>query len=150
MQLARAYRKLEQASFRLTPQRERVLETFASHPGESLSAEDVERLVRIESPLRVGLATIYRTLEILVQLEVLERVTAGDGRARYRVNHDAVHAHHELVCIRCGQVEPLGANLLDGVEERLLAERGFRVVDHEIKFYGICAICRPEAREVEA
>jgi Fur family ferric uptake transcriptional regulator len=148
MQLARVYRKLEQAAFRVTPQRDRVIETFYRHAGEALSAEDIERLVRTESPLRVGLATIYRTIEILVDLGVVSRVNTGDGRARYQINEDAVHQRHHLVCIRCGQVEEFSAHLLDGVEARILADRGFHVMDHELKFYGLCAICRPGTEEV--
>jgi Fur family ferric uptake transcriptional regulator len=144
MQLSRVYRKLEQASFRVTPQRDQVIRTFANHVNEQLSAEDVARLLREEAPASVGLATIYRTIEILLQLQVLRRVTAVDGRSRFELDAEEVRRQHHLVCVRCGQVEELGENLLDGVERHILEGTGFRVMDHELKLYGVCRLCQNE------
>lgn len=141
VQLARVYRKLEQGSFRITPQRDLVVRTFANHPGEHLSAEDVQRLIQTEARVAVGLATVYRTIELLHQLGILQRINFGDGRSRYELNQEEVHRHHHMVCIRCGQVEEFTEDLLDDLEGRILAEKGFQVVDHELKFYGICRLC---------
>lgn len=147
MQLARVYRKLEEGSFRITPQRDLVVRIFSSHPREHLSAEDIERLIKNESHVRIGLATIYRTIELLYQLDILQRINFGDGRYRYELNQEEVHRHHHMVCIRCGQVEEFAEDLLDDLEGRVREDKGFLVVDHELKFYGICHLCAPgEAR----
>ncbi|MDA8195541.1 MAG: transcriptional repressor [Thermaerobacter sp.] len=139
-QLSSVYRKLEEGAKRLTPQRELIIKIFASHPGEHLSAEEVHRLVREEFN-DVGLATVYRTLELLTGLDVLQRIHFNDGRSRYEFNQEEVHRHHHLVCTRCGKVEEFSEDLLDALEDRVLKKRGFRVVDHELKFFGICQIC---------
>ncbi|AEJ38577.1 ferric uptake regulation protein [Sulfobacillus acidophilus TPY] len=146
-QLSSVYRKLEEGAKRLTPQRELIIKIFLNHPGEHLSAEEVHRLVRQEFQ-DIGLATVYRTLELLTGLEILERINFNDGRARYEMKvREETHRHHHLVCLRCGRVEEFQEDLLDPLEDRLLQERGFRVMDHELKFYGICAHCRRQGKK---
>ncbi len=141
MQLQRVYRKLEQESFRVTPQRDRVVQAFARHPDEALSAEDVERLVRQEQAEPVGLATIYRTIDILVHLSLIGKIPSADGRARYRLSRDALAGPHHLVCVRCGQVEEVLTETVREISGRILSRQGFLVQDADLKFYGVCPGC---------
>lgn len=141
MQIAEVLQKLEQGARRLTPQREIIIRLFAEHPGRHLSAEEVHALVKEEAS-EIGLATVYRTLELLTELGILQRINFGDGRARYELNQEEPHRHHHLVCMRCGRVEEYGEDLLDSLEGRILEERGFKVLDHELKFYGLCRACQ--------
>lgn len=145
-QLSSVYRRLEQGAKRLTPQREFIIKLFLDRPGQHLSAEEVHQLVRQEFR-DVGMATVYRTLEMLTKLEVVQQIHFNDGRARYEVNLDttSMHRHHHMVCLRCGRVEEFQEDLLDQLESRLFAERGFRVADHELKFYGTCGSCTRKA-----
>ncbi|AUW95357.1 transcriptional repressor [Sulfobacillus thermotolerans] len=140
VRLSSVYRKLEEGSKRLTPQRELVIRIFSEHPGEHLSAEEVHQLVKKKFQ-DIGLATVYRSLELLTHLEILTRINFDDGRARYEFNQEETHRHHHLVCVRCGRVEEYGEDLLDTLETRIFKERGFTVLDHELKFYGICHAC---------
>jgi Fur family ferric uptake transcriptional regulator len=143
--LSSVYRKLEQGSKRLTPQRELIIKIFLNHPGEHLSAEEVHRLVRQEFQ-DVGLATVYRTLELLTGLEILERISFNDGRARYEMKvREETHRHHHMVCVQCGRVDEFQEDLLEPLEDRILRERGFLVTDHELKLYGVCAACQRQA-----
>jgi Fur family ferric uptake transcriptional regulator len=89
------------------------------------------------------MATVYRTLEMLTQLDIVQQIRFNDGRARYEINWETtnVHRHHHMVCVRCGRVEEFQEDLLDQLEARLMAEREFRVADHELKFYGTCGTC---------
>lgn len=139
-QLSSVYRKLEEGSKRLTPQRELIIKIFLGHPGEHLSAEEVHRLVK-EAFSDIGLATVYRTLELLTNLEILQRIHFNDGRSRYELNMEEVHRHHHMVCLRCGRVEEFAEDLLERLEEKIFAQRGFRVMDHELKFFGVCKTC---------
>lgn len=148
-QLSSVFRKLEEGSKRLTPQRELIIKIFAGHPGEHLSAEEVHRLVKQEFS-DIGLATVYRTLELLTSLHILQRIHFNDGRSRYEFNQEEVHRHHHMVCMRCGKVEEFGEDLLDDLEERVFRERGFRVMDHELKFFGICQNCGRRKRQEES
>lgn len=145
MQLSHVYRKLEEGGKRLTPQREYIIRIFGDHPGEHLSAEEVHELIHKEFQ-HIGVATVYRTLEILTELEILRRISFGDGRSRYEFNQEEVHRHHHMVCLRCGKVEEFSEDLLDSLECRVLEQRGFKVMDHELKFYGICQQCQAKTR----
>ncbi len=141
-QLSSIYRRLEDGRRRLTPQRERIIKIFLERPGQHLSAEEVHQLVRQDFQ-DIGMATVYRALELFTQLEILQQIHFNDGRARYEINRHTtnIHRHHHMVCLRCGRVEEFQEDLLDAMEERLIRERGFRVVDHELKFYGTCRQC---------
>ena len=144
-QLSAVFRKLEEGSKRLTPQRELVIRIFADHPGEHLSAEEVHHLVKKEFA-DIGLATVYRALELLTDLNILQRISFNDGKARYEFDQEELHRHHHLVCLRCRKVEEFNEDLLDPLEERIFQQRGFKVLDHELKLYGICKNCLKNAR----
>lgn len=141
-QLSQVYRRLEEGAKRLTPQRELIIKLFLDQPGQPLSAEEVSQMVRRDFR-DIGMATVYRTLELLTQLEVLKKVHVRDGRARYEINVEVttMHRHHHMVCMRCGRLEEFQEDVLASVEQRLFHERGFRVQDHELKFYGLCGPC---------
>lgn len=129
---------------KLTPQRRRVVEVFFRHPGEHLSADDVYAEVRREHP-DVGLATIYRTLDLLSDLGILDKLEFGDGRSRYELDRGERERHLHLICTHCGRVEELQPDeLLARLEGEIERRTGFLVVDRELKFYGLCAGCRAD------
>lgn len=138
--LEAARRKLTERDHRLTPQRQAILETLLSHSGEHLSAEDVYALVKKNHP-DIGLATVYRTLDLLAGLDVLQKIDLGDGRARYELG-DEEHYHHHLICVRCGKVTEFDIDLLESLEALVFKRTGFEVVDHQVKLFGLCQECR--------
>lgn len=137
--------RLQERDYKLTPQRQLVVQTLLRHPDRHLSAEDVHQLVRHESP-DIGLATVYRTLDLLAELEILRRIEFGDGRTRYELREQA-HHHHHLICTACGRVEEFGEDLLEPLEEQVARQSGFRVTDHQVKLYGLCRSCQEKDRE---
>ncbi|HHY94452.1 MAG TPA: transcriptional repressor, partial [Firmicutes bacterium] len=76
--------KLAEKDYRFTPQRQAVLEALLEHAGEHLSAEDVYALVKREHP-DIGLATVYRTLDLLSGLDMVQKIDLGDGRSRFEL-----------------------------------------------------------------
>ncbi|MDH7478772.1 MAG: transcriptional repressor [Syntrophomonadaceae bacterium] len=82
---------------RLTRQRQAVLNSF-SEDHQHLSAEEVYQRVKGVQP-RISLATVYRNLELLTRLGLLQQFSLADGTRRYEL---ASHHHHHLVCIDCG------------------------------------------------
>ncbi len=139
--------RLQERDYKLTPQRQLVVQTLLRNPEKHLSAEDVYHLVRQENP-DIGLATVYRTLDLLSELDVLRKIEFGDGRTRYELREQA-HHHHHLICTACGKVEEFGEDLLEALEEQVARQSGFRVTDHQVKFYGLCRACQeaPAQRE---
>lgn len=127
-----------------------VLELMAEHPGQHLTAEEIYDLARQKYP-EIGLATIYRTVQVLVDLSIIDKVSFDDGFARYELggfDRESGHHHHHAICSRCGNVFSFQGDLLDTLEQALLDQSGFFVTDHEVKLYGYCRECR-EAMEIE-
>lgn len=135
---------LKEKGLKVTGQRLLVLEIMAARPGEHLTAEEIFDLAREKSP-EIGLATIYRALQVLVELHVIDKLSFDDGFARYELGRDLGskgHHHHHAICLGCRSVLSLEEDLLDPLEEKILERLGFAVTDHEVKFYGYCRACR--------
>lgn len=138
--------KLQEKDYKLTPQRQVVVQALLNNVGKHLSAEDVYQMVKAKNP-DIGLATVYRTLELLYDLGVLQKMDFGDGRSRYEFSSEEQHHHHHLICVSCGKVEEFGDDLLDPLEEQVAERSGFRVTDHQVKFYGYCLDCQRTNRK---
>lgn len=138
--------QLQAQAFKLTPQREATVRVLLENEEDHLSAEEVFMLVKDKFP-EIGLATVYRTLELLSELHVLEKMNFGDGVARYDLRNDSTHHHHHhLICVQCGSVDEILEDWLAPLEERLDREFHFTVVDHRLDFQGICRKCREKAK----
>jgi Fur family transcriptional regulator, ferric uptake regulator len=120
---------------RLTPQRRALLDTIAGWRGSFTIVEVFER-ARRHSP-RLGLATTYRTVDLLRQSGSV-RALAGEDRATY-VRCGPEH-HHHLVCVTCGSVEDTADCPLPSSGE-LKRRYGFAVQSHELEIYGTCRSC---------
>lgn len=140
---------LRERGLKVTNQRLLVLETIAGHPGEHLTAEEIHGLARDRYP-EIGLATIYRTLQVLVELDVIDKVSFDDGFVRYELGDakkEKRHHHHHAICRECGKVISFEGDLLETLEEALYDTEGFIVTDHEVKLTGYCRDCAKEKRE---
>lgn len=136
-------KRLQERQHKMTPQRRIVLQIFLDRPGEHLSAEDVHGILR-SNRLEIGLATVYRSLELLNKLGLLQKMEFGDGCSRYELNttDPSAHQHHHLICIRCNKVIEFEDDLLEALEQDIADKSGFRIVDHQVKFFGYCKECQ--------
>lgn len=135
-------KKLHSKSYKLTPQREATLRVLLEREEDHLSAEEIFLLVKEKSP-EIGLATVYRTLELLSELEIVDKINFGDGVSRFDLRKEGVqHFHHHLVCMECGSVEEIIEDLLGDVEKIVEEKWGFEVKDHRLTFHGICKQCQ--------
>ncbi|MCS1350832.1 Fur family transcriptional regulator [Mechercharimyces sp. CAU 1602] len=134
--------QLSSHSYKLTPQREATVRVLLENEEEHLSAEDVYLLVKEKSP-EIGLATVYRTLELLSELSIIHKLNFGDGVTRYEFRAEgAEHHHHHLICLHCGTVDEIVDDWLGEVEERVERELNFYIVDHRLTFHGVCHRCK--------
>jgi Fur family ferric uptake transcriptional regulator len=133
--------KLSDKEYKLTPQRKIVLAVFSQNQEKHLSAEDVYGMVKKTHP-EIGLATVYRTLDLFAELDVLQKNDFGDGRYRYEFCQAEAHHHHHLICRKCGIVTEFADDLLEALENFIEQKNGFQIIDHELKFYGYCKECR--------
>jgi Fur family ferric uptake transcriptional regulator len=89
----------------------------------------------------VGVASVYRTLETLAELRLVQRVDVGDGVARFEPAGEGDHHHHHLVCDDCGRVEPFTDEPLEQALERAAGRLGY-AMQHEVVLRGTCGDCR--------
>lgn len=142
---------LRKRGLKVTGQRLRVLSIIADRPDEHLTAEEIYDLARADLP-EIGLATIYRTVQVLLDLRVINKVTFDDGFTRYELNDGesaSGHRHHHAICVGCGKIYSLETDLLDILEQQVMKNIGFEVTDHEVKLYGFCAECRKKNRRAK-
>lgn len=145
-QLNQIKEKLSAAGYKLTPQREVTVQIMIDKENEHLSAEEIYMHVK-NNNVGIGLATVYRTLEILTELKILNKITFQDGLARYDLNkHQTSHQPHHLLCLKCGSIEEVEDDLLVEVEEEIERQYHFKVTDHRLTFHGICQKCQQESK----
>ena len=138
-------KRLKAKGLKITIQRLLVLRVLSETRGEHLTAEEVFYKASELHP-GIGLATIYRTIQLLTQLGLVDRINLDDGSARYEIN-DAEdetgkrHRHHHLICLNCGKIIPFEKDLLEELERNVSETTGFQIVDHEVRLYGYCSDC---------
>lgn len=136
--------KLSERGYKMTPQRKEILRVFVEHPNyRHMSAEDVYAFLR-ERDSEIGLATVYRALDLLSKLDILVQIDLGDGCTRYELNtaDPKVHHHHHLICLECKKVIEFEEDLLEKLEATISKKSGFQILNHEVKFFGYCKDCR--------
>lgn len=134
--------QLKSRGYKLTPQRRAILDVVVENVGKHLSSEEIYDIVRKCCP-DIGLATVYRTLQLLSEHDVLSKISLDDGCVRYELNtHQDAHHHHHLICTECNKVFEVVVDLLEDLEERIETQYHFKISDHSVKFYGICEECQ--------
>ena len=129
---------LRQHGYKLTPQRRAIIRTITSNQ-DHLTPAAIYQRVHKEHP-NIGLVTIYRTLEILVQLKLICELHAGDNCPSYTVSTPG--HHHHLICADCGRVIDFTGHDLTELEQRLSLETKFKINSHVLEFVGLCQACQ--------
>ncbi|MGL5347480.1 MAG: Fur family transcriptional regulator [Peptostreptococcaceae bacterium] len=134
--------KLKETGFKITPQRRAIVDILLKNNSEHLSSEEIYDLVRVECP-EIGLATVYRTMQLLDEVGVISKLNLDDGCIRYELSldKDDCHNHHHLICKKCGKIMEVKEDLLDSIEKQIQEIYKFNIVDHDVKFYGTCEDC---------
>lgn len=135
---------LKQKGYKLTPQRRAIVDTIIEKEGEHLTAEEIYDEVKKNCP-EIGLATVYRTILLLEELGVICKLDLNDGCSRYEIVHkDENHRHHHLVCNECRGVVEVQDDLLEELEDVIEKSYAFKILDHSVKFFGVCEKCQSE------
>jgi len=106
-----------------------------------VSAQEIYDGLR-ENGTRVGVASVYRALDGLAQLGLVQRVELGDGITRFEPARPGGDHHHHLVCDECGKVEPFEDPMLESAIERVAVGHGYTVAAHDVVVHGACDDCR--------
>jgi len=135
--------ELRERGFRLTPQREMVLSVMHEVEGMA-TADEIYGRVR-ERSAAVDISTVYRTLDLLQEFQMVACVDPGDGQHRYELL--GVHGPHiHLVCQVCGAVVGIEQDLAQPLADRLLARHGFAVALDRLAIPGLCQQCSDQTK----
>jgi Fur family ferric uptake transcriptional regulator len=133
--------QLTKEGHRLTTPRQAIIKLVAPRQ-DHFSAQEVWAEVRSRHN-GIGRATVFRTLDLLTELGVLNRIHGGDGCHRYTVC-DTRH-HHHLMCVECGTVLALEAGGIENQIRKMAADAGFDLLTHHLELVGRCQVCRDRA-----
>jgi Fur family ferric uptake transcriptional regulator len=140
-------RYLKQQGLPVTQQREVVADVVFTTQ-EHLSVEDIEARLKARGE-RIGKATIYRTMEILVRSGLVEDHDFGDGFKRYEHLFGQQPVHDHLVCTHCRKVTEFRSPELQRIQDRVAREHGFSPTRHRMEIHGLCADCQAAGVEVK-
>jgi Fur family transcriptional regulator, ferric uptake regulator len=134
-----AQRSLSDAGHRAGGARRAVVELLAEQKCCVSAQEISDKLCRSES--KVGLASVYRALDVLHGLALVQRVDLGDGELRFEPIRPGGEHHHHAVCRACGRVTPFHDERLEADLERIAQRAGHSLDAHEVVIHGLCGRC---------
>ena len=130
--------KLKEHDFRLTPQRLAVLKVLALSEGHP-TVERIYETVRAEFPT-TSIATIYKTVNLLKQLNEVLELGFPDGSNRYDGNKPYPHPH--VICTKCKKIIDPNLGSLKDLKKEVIKETGFQILNHRVDFFGTCRDCQ--------
>lgn len=131
---------LVEKSYKVTNQRILIFEILYNNQDQHLSPEEIHNIV-IEKDKDIGIATVYRTLLLFEKLDIVNKTEFDDKVARYELL-DENDQHHHLICTNCNKIIEVDGGLLTEVETQIEEIYDFTIVDHDLKFFGICGQCQ--------
>jgi Fur family peroxide stress response transcriptional regulator len=129
---------LKMRHFRITPQRIAVLRILALSDGHP-SVEQIYEAVKKDFPT-TSLATVYKTVTLLKELNEVLELGFPEGSNRYDGNKPFPHPH--LICTKCKRIIDPDLESLEGLTRELRKETGFSITSHRLDFFGICPDCQ--------
>lgn len=136
---------LKEKGFKITNQRMDVLEVLEENRKEHLSTEDVFAKL-IEKGKDIGIATVYRTLQMLEESGLVYKLDLDGKSYRYELadypEKGKMHQHHHLICENCHAILEVQGDFLDELEQMIEEKCKFKVMNHDVKFYGLCEHCK--------
>jgi len=129
---------------RWTNQRQTIIEIF-SDLGEHITAEELHRRVR-EVDNTVSTATVYRTVNLLVDLGVAEKGHFGGGSASFEMALHKEH-HDHLICLCCQQIIEFHHDGIEGMQQDIATQHGFALRHHRLELYGVCPTCQAAGKD---
>jgi len=131
---------LKKNSLKFTIQREVILETLYNSD-EHLTPESLHHLIQEKYPdLKTGIATVYRTLALLEESNMVTSLSFGAQGKKYELGAKEHHDH--LICTECGTITEFVDEEIEARQHLITKELGFKMSDHSMQIYGICKNCQ--------
>ena len=129
---------LKEHNLRWTPQRKSILKVFLQLEGH-VPIDDLHKKIRSEDPT-IGIATLYRTMKLLIDSGLAEMHTFNERTTYerlYQVNH-----HDHLICKICGKTVEFEHPLIEKYQQEVCERHGFALKSHRMELFGVCSKCK--------
>lgn len=131
---------VKQKGLKYTEQREIVL-SILLHAEEHLTAEEIYNQIKKDFPAtNVGIATVYRALSFLEEVDLITSINFGADGKKYESNAKSHHDH--LICTDCGKIIEFVDDEIEKRQEKIAKENKFKITSHSMQLYGICQTCQ--------
>ena len=129
---------ISENNLKITKQRRIVLKSFLECKNH-ISVEELYNIVLKTEP-KIGLATVYRTLALLIKSGLALEMDFGDGQKRYESSYKSDH-HDHMVCTECGRIIEFTHPLIEKYQEEVAKENSFKITSHKLDLFGHCQNC---------
>lgn len=134
--------ELNDRGWRLTPQRETILNIFQNlAKGKHLSAEDLYNVLQ-EQGENISLSTIYRTVKLMARLGILRELELAEGHKHYELNQPYPYHHHHLICVRCNKTIEFKNDSVLKTGTKTAKKEGYYLLDCQMTIHAICPSCQ--------
>lgn len=130
-----------------TRQREMIVDVFFSMTGRHIKIEELLETVR-KKYSKIGYATVYRTLLLLVDAGVANQRHFQDGHSRFEINFATHHDH--LICQACDQIIEFKDPTIEKIQRKIAKKHGFELKGHKMELYGLCQKCSDQTQSSQA
>jgi len=134
---------LKEKALKFTNQREKILETLY-YSDEHLTPEELYQLIKEKYPeLNAGIATIYRTLSMLEENDIVSSLSFGAQGKKYELGAKDHHDH--MICTKCGEITEFVDEVIEERQHKIAEKFGFKMEDHSMQIYGVCKKCQDKS-----
>lgn len=131
---------IKDRGLKYTKQREVIFETILNSD-EHLNADDLNTIISKEHPdLKIGIATIYRALSFLEEVNLISSIALSDDGKKFEANLKEHHDH--IICVECNDIIEFVSDDIEKAQEKIAQENGFKLLDHTMYLYGVCKKCQ--------
>ena len=131
---------VKQKGLKYTEQREIVL-SILLHAKEHLTAEEVYNEIKKEhKDSNIGIATVYRALSFLEEVDLITSITFGTDGKKYESNSKSHHDH--LICTECGKIIEFIDDEIEKRQDKIAKKNKFKITSHSMQLYGTCEVCQ--------
>jgi Fur family ferric uptake transcriptional regulator len=131
---------IKQKGMKYTEQRAIILQILVNLD-DHLNAEEIHSIIQKEYPEQnIGIATIYRTLNFLEEVNLISSISFGSDGKKYEGNQKEHHDH--LICTSCGKIVEFLDDDIEKKQEDIASKNGFTITDHSMQIYGLCKDCQ--------
>ncbi len=129
--------QLVKNGFRITKPRQAILDVLVSHP---VTVQEIYESLE-KKGIHIDLTSVYRSLELFVELKLVQVIELGEGKKRYELLNTDNH-HHHVICNTCGVIEDVSIEQEKEILKHVTTKSHFKIDTHTLEFFGQCQNCQ--------